>query len=79
MLALRVIRSTSASSSDNGWLLRNILIGFIQSNACSQSGPSMTIRSASLMGSAGLIEGLDNFTTITSGEVGALKEAIHAR
>jgi hypothetical protein len=79
MLALRAIRSTSALSSDNGWLLRNILIGFIQSNAGPGSGPSMTIRFASLVGSAGLTEGLDNFTTMTSGGVGALEEAIHAR
>jgi hypothetical protein len=39
----------------------------------------MIIRSASLTGSTGLTEGLDNFTTITSGGVGALEEAIHAR
>jgi hypothetical protein len=39
----------------------------------------MTIRSASLVSFAGLTEGLDNFTTMTSGGVGALEEAIHAK
>jgi hypothetical protein len=39
----------------------------------------MTIRSASLIRSAGLTEGLDNFTIITSGGVGTLEEAIHGR
>jgi hypothetical protein len=39
----------------------------------------MTIRSASLISYACLTEGLDNFTTITSGGVGTLEEAIHAR
>jgi hypothetical protein len=34
----------------------------------------MIIRSALLIGSAGLTEDLDNFTTITSGRVGSLKE-----
>jgi hypothetical protein len=38
----------------------------------------MTIRSTLLAGSAGLIEGLDNFSIMISGGVGALEEAIHA-
>jgi hypothetical protein len=39
----------------------------------------MTIRSTSLISSVGLIEGLDNFTKMMSGGVGALEKAIHAR
>jgi hypothetical protein len=42
----------------------------------------MTIRScsiASLVDSAGLIEGLDYFSTMMSDGVGALEEAIYAR
>jgi hypothetical protein len=81
-LDLRVKLSTSTLSSDGGWLSRNILNGLIQSYAASYSGSSITIRSgmaASMSYSAGLTEGLDNFSMMTSGGVGALKEAIHAR
>jgi hypothetical protein len=79
---LRVMLSTSALSSDGGWLSRNILIVLIQSYAGSCSGSLITIRSglvASMSSSASLTEGLDNFSMMTSDEVGALKEAIHAR
>jgi hypothetical protein len=58
------------------------LIGWIQSYATSYSGSLITIRScpiASLVGSAGLTEGLDNFSTMASSGVGALEEAIHDR
>jgi hypothetical protein len=74
--------STSALSSDGGWMSRNILIGLIKSYAGSWSDSSITIRSglvASVSSSVGLIEGLYNFSMMTSGGVGALDEAINAR
>jgi hypothetical protein len=82
ILDLRMICSTSALSSDGDWLSRNILIGPIQSYASPCSGSSITIRSglaASISYSAGLTKGLDNFSMMTSGGVGALEEAIQAR
>jgi hypothetical protein len=39
----------------------------------------MIIRYASLNGSTTLTEGLVNFSMMTSHEIGALEEAIHAR
>jgi hypothetical protein len=60
----------------------NILIGCIQSYTGSYSGSSITIRScliACLLGSATLIKGLDNLSTMTYGGVDALEEAIHAK
>jgi hypothetical protein len=74
--------STLALSSNGGYFSRNILIGRNQSYAGSCFGSSITIRScpiASSLGSAGLIEGLDNLSIITSGEVDALEEAIHVK
>jgi hypothetical protein len=54
----------------------------IQSYAGSYSGSSITIKScliASLLGPAGLTEGLNNLLIMTSSGVGVLKEAIHTR
>jgi hypothetical protein len=81
-LDVHVIRSTLVLSSDGDWFSRNILIGFNQSYSGSWSGSLITIRScliASLAASAGLTEGLDSFSIMISGRVGALEEAIHAR
>jgi hypothetical protein len=50
------------------------MIGLIQSYATYCSGLSMTMRSAPSSSTAALTEGL-----VTSGRVGALEEAIHAR
>jgi hypothetical protein len=60
----------------------NILIGCIQSYTSSYSNSSITIISCSIaasLDSAALTEGLDSFLMMTSGRVGALEEAIHAR
>jgi hypothetical protein len=76
------MHSTSVLLSDGGWLSRNILIGLIQSYTGCYSGSSITIGSglvASLSSSAGLTKGLINLSMMTSGEIGALEEAIHAR
>jgi hypothetical protein len=81
-LYLHAIRSTSALSSNGDWFSRNILIGCIQSYVGSYSSSSITIRFgsiSSLVGSVGLTEGLDKFSIMTSSEIGALEEAIHAR
>jgi hypothetical protein len=76
------MRSTFTLSSAGGWLSKNALSGLIQSYIVYCASSSMTIRSAlaaSLVDSSGLIEGLDNSSTITSSRVGALEEAMHAR
>jgi hypothetical protein len=82
ILDLCVIRSTSALSSDSGWMSRNILIWLVQSYVGFCSGSSITIRSAlsALMSSfAGQTEGIENFSMMTSGGVGALEKPINAR
>jgi hypothetical protein len=65
------------------WLIVQICPDrLIQSFAGCCGGSSITIRSAltsSLVDSSGFTEGLDNLSTITSGGVGALEEAIQAR
>jgi hypothetical protein len=76
------MRSTSVLSSYGGWLSKYAPIGLIQSYVGYCADSSMTIRSApaaSLIDSSGLTKGLDNSSTITSGGVGALEEAMHAR
>jgi hypothetical protein len=76
------MHSTSVLSFDGGCYSMNILIGCIQSYTGSYSGSSITIRScliACLLGSATLIKGLDNLSTMTYGGVDALEEAIHAK
>jgi hypothetical protein len=81
-LDLCAIHSTSVLSSNGGRFFRNILIGYIQSYGGSCSVSSITIRYfsiASFVGSAGLIEGLDNLSIMMSDGVDALKEAINAR
>jgi hypothetical protein len=81
-LDFHVMRSTSALSSVGGWFFRNILIGCIQSYDGSCSSSFITIRSypiAPLLDASALTEGLDNFSTMMTGGVGALEEAIHAR
>jgi hypothetical protein len=81
-LDLHAIRSTLALSSDGGGFSRNILIRCIQSYAGSDSSSLMTIKYclfASLVGSAGLIEGLDNFSIMMPNIVSILEEAIHTR
>jgi hypothetical protein len=81
-LNLHAICSTSTLSSDGGWFYRNILIGCIQSYDGSYSSSSITIRScliASLVDSAGLTEGLANFSIMMYSGVGTLEEAIYAR
>jgi hypothetical protein len=82
ILDLCAMHSTSVLLSDGGWLSRNVLIGLIQSYTGCYSGSSITIGSglvASLSSSAGLTKGLINLSMMTSGEIGALEEAIHAR
>jgi hypothetical protein len=81
-LDLHAIHLTSTLSSDGSWFSRNILIGCIQSYAGSCSVSLITIGSCpitSLVGFAGLTEGLDNHSIMTSNGVGALEEAIQAR
>jgi hypothetical protein len=76
------IRSTLVLLSNGGWFSMNILIGCIQLYASSCSGSSITIKScpiASLDDSACLIEGLDNFSIMTSDGVVALEEPILVR
>jgi hypothetical protein len=82
ILDLHAMRSTLTLSSDGGWLSKNVLIGPIQSYVGYCTGLSITIRlgsTASLVDSSDLTKGLDNFSTITFDEVGALQEAIQAR
>jgi hypothetical protein len=81
ILHLRAMRSTSALSSDGGWLSKYALIELIQSYVGCCAGSSITINSGSalLIDSSGFTEGLDNFSTMTSGRIGALEEAIQAR
>jgi hypothetical protein len=65
-------------SSDGGWLSRYALIRLIQSYAGCSADSSITISSGSalLIDSFSFTKGLDNLSTITSGGVGALEEAI---
>jgi hypothetical protein len=82
ILDLCAMCSTSALSSDGGWLSRNALIGLIQSYIASCSSSLITIRSgltASISSSVGLTEDLDNFSIMVSGGASALEEAIYAR
>jgi hypothetical protein len=55
------------------------LIGLIQSISGCCSATSTIIRSVSLNISTDLIEGLINFSIMTSDGIGALEEAIQAR
>jgi hypothetical protein len=81
-LDLCAVCSTLVLSSNGGWFSRNNLIRCIQSYVVAFSDSSITIRScfiASFVGSIGFTKSLDNFSVMTSGGVGALEEAIHAR
>jgi hypothetical protein len=75
------MRLTSVLSFDGGLLSRYALIRLIQSYAHCSAISSITINSGPilLIDSSSFTEGLDNLSTMTSREVGALEEAIQAK